>query len=225
MDNAFRVLVADDHPLYRAALLQVLQQFIGDALPLQLQEADTISRVRELLQAAPDLDLLILDLHMPGTSGLTGLAALRKVHPLIPIAVISGDQRAEAIRVAARLGAVAYLPKTLPPGELAEIIRQVLDGQHWFPNDVQEIDMKKIERIAAFACNVAALTPQQSKIYQLASAGMLNKQIGHELGIAVATVKSHVSAVLRTLHVRDRKQLIVMAKALEVYDDDDLTAS
>lgn len=223
-DSVYKLVIADDHPLYRAALVQMLGRAVDADKPPQILEVSGMSQVRQVLDENPDTDLLMLDLHMPGASGLTGLAKLRETCPLVPVAVISGDQRPEAVHVAMHLGAVAYLPKTLAPEELAGVIRGVLAGHHWFPETL-ETEGASTEKTVQFARRVARLTPQQAQIYAMVAAGMLNKQIGYELGISVPTVKSHVTAVLRTLQVRDRKQLIIMAKSLEMFEQDEFRAA
>jgi len=220
MHGKYKILVADDHPLYRTGLVQMLKQTANEASEVVFLEAGSVDQVHEILESEPDIDLLILDLHMPGTNGFTGLANLLSTFPMIPIAVISGDQRAEAVQLAIRFGVVGFLPKRLSPEGLSDIIFSLLEGKTWFPEQDQDTNFQHIEKVSQFAQRLIELTPHQLRIYQMVAVGLLNKQIGYELDISITTVKSHLTAILRKLQVRDRKQLIIMAKSLELYDMD-----
>ncbi len=220
MAGKYRILIADDHPLYRTGLVQMLGQRADDSFEVAFLEAGSVSQIHDLLKKETDIDLLIMDLHMPGTNGFTGLANLLGTYPMIPVAVISGDQRAEAVQLALSFGVVGFLPKRLAPEELAEIVFSLLQGKTWFPDADKDTNILHIEKISQFAQRLVNLTPHQFRIYQMVGVGLLNKQIAYELDISLTTVKSHLTAILRKLQVRDRKQLIIMAKSLELYDMD-----
>ncbi|WKD48273.1 response regulator [Microbulbifer spongiae] len=199
------ILIADDHPLYRSALFATLQHASDAKL---IESVDLESTLAALARQA-DLDLLLLDLNMPGSDGYNGLARIRKEYPQVPVVVVSGSDSAESIAGAAQFGAVGFLSKTAQPLEIQNCIRAVLRGETWFAEELLAAQPHStlIERLQG-------LTPQQLRIFQMIARGMLNKQIAFELGITEPTVKSHVTAILRKTGLRDRKQLIREAQSL-----------
>ncbi|TQV82580.1 response regulator transcription factor [Exilibacterium tricleocarpae] len=218
MSTDTKMIIADDHPLFRTALQQTLQAELTLPAPPQLLQADSIDAVHGLLGQHPDTDLVLLDLHMPGAHGFSGLANLRGVFPTIPIAIISASDQPHVVRQAADLGASGFIPKTLAPAALGRAVADLLAGATWFTDALNQASEGIDQATAQFAERLANLTPHQFRVYTMITEGMLNKQIAYDLNISEPTVKAHVTAILRKLGVRDRKQVIIAAGALAVED-------
>ena len=198
-------LIADDHPMVRDALRTALEQaFAGSAIAL----AGSLAEVQAALEQQSETDALLLDLDMPGMNGLTGLALLRAEHPTVPIIVVSAAREAGVARRAHDLGASAYVDKSASLDEIAAIVRAVLDGEVLTPPEAAGGD--------SFAQRAAQLTPQQWRVLALMVRGDQNKQIAYKLGVGEATVKAHVTVILRKLGVRSRTQAVIEARALEL---------
>ena len=209
------ILVADDHPLFREALRGAVVRVIPDA---RLHEADNADGLYAMADAHPDADLLLLDLNMPGTQGFSALVHLRGLHPELPIVMVSAREEPGVIRRALDHGAMGFIPKSSDAATLAGALRQVLDGERWAPEAA--LDGAPIaDEERAIAARVRELTPQQFRVLQMLGAGLLNKQIGYELGVSEATIKAHMSAILRKLGATNRTQAILLAGKLAVEPD------
>ena len=196
-------LIADDHPMVRDALSTGLSQaFAGAALAT----AGSLDEVQAELDRLPDTDALLLDLDMPGMDGLTGLALLRARHPTVPIIVVSAARDAVIVRRTHELGASAYIDKSAALEEIARIVRAVLAGEVFAPPEADGSD--------TLAQRAAQLTPQQWRVLALMVQGDQNKQIAYKLGVGEATVKAHVTVILRKLGVRSRTQAVIEARGL-----------
>jgi DNA-binding NarL/FixJ family response regulator len=205
-DMPHRVLIADDHPLMRAALKQAVDRaFPGCALP----EAASYDELRALLDAGPEPDLVLLDLHMPGMSGFIGLMMLRSAHPAIPVVVVSAAEDPATVQRSIDYGASGFVPKSAPIAQVGEAIQAVLDGQVWMPEGAGLDDPE-----AAMADRVVNLTLQQMRVFAGMAEGKLNKQIAWEMAISEQTVKDHVSMILRKLGASNRTQAILLASQL-----------
>ncbi|MFI5001448.1 MAG: response regulator [Reyranellales bacterium] len=196
-------LVADDHPMVRDALRTALgQAFPGAAVTV----VGTLSDAMATLEQQPETDALLLDLDMPGMDGLTGLALLRSEHPTVPIIVVSAARNSAVARRTYDLGASAYVDKSSSLEEIAATVRAVLDGEILAPPAEAPAD--------SFAQRAAQLTPQQWRVLALMVQGDQNKQIAYKLGVGEATVKAHVTVILRKLGVRSRTQAVIEAREL-----------
>ena len=208
------ILIADDHPLFRDAL----QRAVLAALPqAQVRSAESVHGLYALIEQYPDADLLLLDLHMPGARGYSALAHIRGQYPGLPIIVVSGHEEAQVARRALAHGAAAYIPKSTAGNEIVRAIRAVLDGDVWLPPQLvggSSAELKPDE--ADIAARVAALTPQQFRVLTMIAEGLLNKQIAWELGVSEATVKAHMTAIMRKLGVNNRTQVALAASHLAV---------
>jgi DNA-binding NarL/FixJ family response regulator len=206
----YKVLIADDHPLFRNALKQVLMSQSmsvqeGHALHSeQIQEAQDLSSTIGALSADIDIDLLFLDLNMPGNDGLSSISTIRAQFPNLLIIIVSADEQEHTISKCIQLGASAYIPKSVDLSEIAQAVEQVLQGEQWLPKDIQLTEHAPQE--TAFFEQLAQLTPHQLKVLGLIAKGLLNKQIAYELNISESTVKQHASAVLKKLGVYNRTQ-------------------
>lgn len=206
-----RLIIADDHPLFRGALREAVNGLVGGA---EIGEAGSFEEMTELLERDSDVDLILLDLRMPGVRGFSGLMYLRAQYPGIPVAIVSGNDDPAVMRHSIEFGASGFIPKTLGGDALRSAIAQVLRGEIWVPPDVDLAAPPDAER-AAIVARLATLTPQQVRVLMLLSGGLLNKQIAYELKISEATVKAHVSAILQKLGVDSRTQAVIAAGRIE----------
>lgn len=211
------ILVADDHPLFRLALMQAVREVVPEA---KVQEADSLDAARARLASAPDTDLVLLDLHMPGSHGLVGLAALRGEHPSVAVAMISAHDDPLTIRRALDFGAAGFIAKRSDMAELRRALAAVLACEEYVPPDLREAVDGALAPSGdeGLASRLASLTPQQFRVLALVAEGRLNKQIADVLGIQERTVKAHVSAIFEKLEVRNRTQAGVLLRSLELSD-------
>ena len=209
------ILVADDHPLFREALRGAVVRVIPEA---ELYEADNADGLYAMADAHPDADLLLLDLNMPGAQGFSALVHLRGLHPQLPVVMVSAREEPAVIRRALDHGAMGFIPKSSNAELLGTALRRVLDGDRWVP-EVADTAPRIGPDEQEIAARVRELTPQQFRVLQMLGSGMLNKQIGYELGVSEATIKAHMSAILRKLGASNRTQAVLMAGRLAVDPD------
>lgn len=208
--TACRLIIADDHPLFRDALRLTVALTLPDA---EIVEAGSFQGLRDALETYPDADLVLLDLNMPGMQGLSGLLFLRATFAAVPIAIISGNEEPRIIRQALELGAVGYVPKSTARAEIRAALAAFLAGEMWLPDGL-ELNPSSSDDDTALAARLARLTPQQVRVLMMLSDGLLNKQIAHALGVSEATIKAHVSAILEKLGVDNRTQAVIAARRL-----------
>ncbi|TMJ36021.1 MAG: response regulator transcription factor [Alphaproteobacteria bacterium] len=207
----YRVIIVDDHPLFRAALKQALS---GAFKGIKLDEAGTLDAVTARLDRDSDVDLVLLDLKMPGVQGLSGLMFLRAQYPAVSIAVVSASDQPHIIRRALDLGASGFIPKSLAVEDMRRAIASILAGGIWAPEGLGPGAAPDSEG-DALAQRVATLTPQQMRVLMMLKEGLLNKQIAFQLGISEATIKAHVSAILQKLAVGSRTQAVIAANRID----------
>jgi DNA-binding NarL/FixJ family response regulator len=205
----YRVIIVDDHPLFRAALKQALS---GAFKGIKLDEAGTLDQVTQRLDRDSDVDLVLLDLKMPGVQGLSGLMFLRAQYPAVSIAVVSASDEPHIIRRALDLGASGFIPKSLAVDAMRRAIAAILQGGIWAPEGLATAADGEGD---ALALRIATLTPQQMRVLMMLKEGLLNKQIAFQLGVSEATVKAHVSAILQKLDVGSRTQAVIAASRID----------
>lgn len=209
--SGMRIIVADDHPLIRGALRQAVASAVVACDIVECGDLDALTRE---LAANPDVDLVLLDLSMPGVHGFSGLMYLRAQHPGVPVAIVSANEEREVMRRCIDFGAAAFIPKTTEIETMRGAIRTVLDGGAWTPADV-DMSAPADKDIVDIIRRLASLTPQQVRVLMMLSEGLLNKQIAYELTVSEATVKAHVSAILQKLGVESRTQAVIAASKIE----------
>jgi DNA-binding NarL/FixJ family response regulator len=203
--TARTILIADDHPLFRQALKLAVGRAAPDAVIL---EAGQLGEAIEAARGAARLDLVLLDLRMPGSEGFAGVALLHAERPDTPIVVISSADAAEAAPRARAYGAVGFVSKTADLATLENAVARALAGDRDAP--VAALPADDISN------RVASLTPTELKVLLGVLAGRLNKQIAFDLGVSEATVKGHMTAILRKLGVQNRTQAVLAARALDI---------
>ncbi|MGQ9364852.1 response regulator [Azospirillum sp. ST 5-10] len=206
-----RILIADDHPMVRDALRSAV---FYSCQVTDVLEADALDGVVSALEERGDLDLVLLDLNMPGMDGLSGLRMLRRRFPATPVVVVSAHDEPRLVREAIQSGATGFIPKSTPRDAIAGALREVLLGNVYVPAAAEEAsaeDEAEEKEAAEIARRIATLTAQQQRVLELLGTGKLNKEIAFELSITETTVKAHVSAVLQKLKVYSRTQAVVIA--------------
>lgn len=208
-----RVLVADDHELFRSGLKQLLVDSLDAE---EVREAETLDQAIDLLTTGGAGDLVLVDLHMPGMSGAEDLAALRDGFPDAKIAVVSAWEERAEIFAALSAGVHGYIPKSLPSQEIAKAIKSVLEGRIFVPSAVGRREGGALPQPEATPSLVDAnekLTLRQKEVLTELLKGQSSKEIARTLGIAEGTVKIHLAAIYRALGVRTRAEAIVKLKS------------
>jgi DNA-binding NarL/FixJ family response regulator len=205
------ILIADDHPLMRGALAQAVCQALPKSEIIEAGTLDEVVRSIRLRPPGGPLDLILLDLNMPGMSGFSGFFLIRLEFPAIPIIVVSASEDSATVSRASDYGASGFIPKSAPCEQIAEAIRCVLSGDLWFPAQPGLVSRNED---AELADRLAAFTPQQLRVFTMIAEGKLNKQIAHDIGVTEATVKAHVTMILRKLGVTSRTQAVIAAGGL-----------
>ena len=208
----YRLVIADDHPLFRGALRAAVAGLFQHA---DIGEAGSFDDVARLLERGGEVDLILLDLSMPGVRGFSGLMYLRAQYPSVPIVVVSANDDPAVIRRCMDLGTSGFIPKTLGIEEMRAAIMRVLGGGIWMPPDIP-LDTGADAETADLMARLTSLTPQQVRVLMMLSEGLLNKQIAYELSVSEATVKAHVSAILQKLGVESRTQAVIAAAKIEI---------
>ena len=213
------MIVADDHPLFREAIKEALEADQGET---RFLEASSFESLQNLVDEHDDVDLVLLDLHMPGVSGFAGLVYLCKRYPSVPVVIISANEDPVVIQRALEHGAAGFIPKSSSIDTITGAISAVLMGEIWSPTSSQSnLPGKNVSEIL-LAERMAQLTPQQFKVLMMISQGLLNKQIAYELSVSEATVKAHVTAIMSKLGVSNRTQAVMATNQLSVSRPDSL---
>lgn len=199
-----RIVVADDHPLFRAALGSALARAAPGAA---IEETASLAGAREALAAGP-VDLLLLDLKLSDSEGFAGLVEVRHDFPAVPVAVVSASEDAATVRRALAFGAAGFIPKSATLQDMVRALEIILAGDTWSPSTPD------VEEAAPIEARIASLTPSQLKILVGLQQGRLNKQIAYDLGVTEATIKAHLTSVFRKLGVHNRTQAVIAAQAL-----------
>ncbi len=209
-----KILIVDDHPMFREALREAVG--VACAEP-EIFEADNINAACDVLRNTPSLDIVLLDLSLPGTSGFDGLILLRSSFPRIPVMIVSGLDDPKIVVEALRLGASGFVPKSVDKSTLTQALSEVLDGSVFVPEELAATlsGAGAAPDRGDISARLAELTPAQIRVLQLIKLGRLNKQIAHELGVSETTVKAHVSEILRKLNVVSRTQAVIETAQLD----------
>ena len=204
-----KILIADDHPLFRDAIKSALKSNVnGGSDDTEMLEVGDFDSAMAALDEHADIDLLLLDLTMPGTSGLSALVAARAAHPALPVVIVSGTDDPSTIRRSIELGASGFISKQAGTAAIRKSVADVLAGEIAIPENI-DLGREHDPEVEDLINRVRTLTPQQARVLGMLSEGLLNKQIAYELGVSEATIKAHVSAVLQKLNVDSRTQAVI----------------
>jgi len=209
------LLIADDHPLFREALRGAVQRVMPGVL---LYEADSVEALYQLADQHADADLVLMDLNMPGAQGFNALVHMRALHPQLPVVVVSAREEPTVMRRALDHGAFGFIPKSADSDTIGHALGTILDGETWAPPEAHNVPPTGREE-REVGQRLRELTPQQFRVLQMLGAGRLNKQIAYDLNVSEATIKAHVTAILRKLGVTNRTQAVLMAGKLTLDDE------
>jgi DNA-binding NarL/FixJ family response regulator len=182
----------------------------------RIVEADSLDTLQTVVEANPSADLLFLDLNMPGVSGFSALAYIRSNHESLPTVIVSAMDEPAVIRRSIQHGASGFIPKSSPIATLEQGIRAVLDGEVWIPDGIDVSSDQLDGEEATIAAALSSLTPHQFRVLMMLCEGLLNKQIAYQLGVSEATIKAHVTAILRKMHVHNRTQAVLAVERLRI---------
>ena len=209
MFDNMKIILADDHPLFRQALTITLKSHFTSAV---IVDAQNIPELELHLQSEEKADLLLLDLDIPGAHGFNSLISIRRSHPDLGIVVISGFEDKETIHKAMSFGAAGFTPKSTPVPKMLVAIKEVLNGTLWTPDG----EFNPNEKVNNIDDKIASLTPKQHEILLMFADGLLNKQIASQLGTSESTIKSHASIIFLKLGVRNRTQAVITLNELQL---------
>ena len=210
----YKILLADDHPLFREAIINVIQNSFPGCETLETEDLES---ALEIAKNEDDLDLILLDLNMPGMNGLNGLITLRNDLPTVPVVIVSAEEDKQIVLQAITYGAVGFITKSSPRDQMTDALQQILAGNVYLPSDIirsSQPDNRRTQRKDENQIPpelLSSLTRRQLLVLERMSKGESNKQIAYNLNIAETTVKAHVSAILRKLGVHNRIQAVLSA--------------
>jgi len=208
---SYQFLVVDDHPLYREAVVNVLIDLYPDD---KVSECGQFSAVDQVLSEQQP-DLILLDLNMPGVQGLSGLQHIRAHYPDVAVAIVSAEENKQLVLQALALGAVGYVPKSLPKQALGNAIEQILAGDLYMPAELLRQASLQQGSPQQLQDTLRALTRKQLLVLEQLAQGRSNKQIGEVLNLSESTIKTHVSEILRRLGVDNRVQAANQAASID----------
>ncbi|NRA87496.1 MAG: response regulator transcription factor [Rhizobiales bacterium] len=209
-----KVVIADDHPLFRAALKQAIRKISANT---KIMEVSSLSETSSILLNEKNIDLLLLDIHMSDSDGFAGLIMYKQAYPLIPIVIVSASEDSKIVKNAIDFGASGFIPKSADLSLIREAINIIFNGQSWWPNTDshtlhKSVSQQNSEEISSL---FLTLTPTQSKVFMAISEGLLNKQIAFKMDISESTIKTHITAIFKKLGINSRTQAVIFAKDLE----------
>jgi DNA-binding NarL/FixJ family response regulator len=222
-----KILVVDDHPLVREAMTQLVMRLGG---PIEVLEAQDCIAGLSMAHSHPDLDLILLDLNLPGLRGIPALERFRQEHPTAPVVVVSMFRDRDTVTEVMRHGAVGFIPKSSGRETIVNALRLVLAGSVYVPPEAglgeafSDDSLPAGIRGHAASATEIGLTSRQGQVLALVMKGRANKEICRDLGLAERTVKAHLTAVLNALKVTNRTQAVIAANRLGL-DADELLAA
>lgn len=208
-----QILIIDDHPLFRMALQQTMAKI--PAID-RIVEASSLAEGQATLAATGEIAMVLLDLFLPDNCGYGGLVMLRNSYPSLPIVIVSASEDPAIIQLTLAYGALGYIPKSLSLPEIARAIEAILEGDTWIPPAAAGRFTPMDEQKTGVIQKLSSLTAAQIRVMIAISKGLLNKEIAYEMGISEATVKTHISHVLKKLDLNTRTQVALLAQTLQV---------
>lgn len=208
-------LIADDHPLFREALQAALNPFFDD---MKIIESDSLSTALKAIKNHPEIDLILLDLNMPGSDNYYGLTSVIDKSANTPVIVVSASDNEESVNIAMHYGARGYIPKTFNSRKMAHVIMTVLDGGIFIPEKyIDKIGVNAPDLMTSIEY-VKGLTPKQLRVLRCLKEGKMNKQIAEELFVTEATVKAHISSIFKKFNVSSRTQVVLLMDKIDLAD-------
>ncbi|MDA7792769.1 response regulator transcription factor [Glaciecola sp.] len=208
-------LIADDHPLFREALQAALNPFFDS---MKIIESDSLSSTLKAIKNNPEIDLILLDLNMPGSDNYYGLTSVIDKAANTPIIVVTASDNEESVNIAMHFGARGYIPKTFNSRKMAHAIMTVLDGGKFIPEKYIDKIGVNVPDLMTSIEHVKGLTPKQLRVLRCLKEGKMNKQIAEELFVTEATVKAHISAIFKKFNVSSRTQVVLLVDKIDLAD-------
>jgi DNA-binding NarL/FixJ family response regulator len=205
-----KILLAEDHPLFREGLRRILEQDVAGSVVI---ECETLAATLAALRDDPDVDLLILDMQLSDSSGLDGFLALREKFPILPTLIISASEEGDIIRSALAMGASGYLPKSAAPQTFRAALKLVLSGEIYVPVVLATAGLQQRKGRQSIG-----LTPRETQVLELLARDRTNSEIAAELGVAENTVRVHVVNILRNLKAHNRSEAVRIAIDLNLIE-------
>lgn len=218
MQQLHKIIIVDDHPLFRQALCQSIKETFSN---INIIEANCFENMQSVVSENLDTDIILLDLSMPGVKGFSGLLFLRGQHPEIPVVVVSGNERSDIIAKSISFGASGFIPKSSPLEVIVEALNTITLGNIWIPENFDNISSVDSEK-NVIAQKIGTLTEKQFKVFTLITEGLLNKQIADIMNVSEATVKAHITAIFNKLDLSNRSQVIIAARELDINSNEDM---
>ena len=219
--SGVRALVVDDHPLIQDAVSDVLRRLEPQVV---IDAAGDCERGLDLAAHGMEPDLVLLDLNLPGLSGIPALKLWRRRYPGIPVVVLSAATDQQTVLAAIGAGAAGFIPKSASNAVMLNALRLVLAGGRYLPPEVlsrsgaHELTPSRARQGTKLSVETVGLSGRQAEVLKLIASGASNKVICRELGLAERTVKAHVTAVFRALKVTSRTQAAIEASKLGLVD-------
>ncbi len=208
-----KILVADDHPLYREAITGALKPNFSN---VKFLESDSFDTTIGVLRKQRNVDVVLLDLNMPGCENYYGLLRVRQLFPNIIIAVVSAFDDPKTIFETIEFGANGFIPKTLTTVEFVKALNEIMTGKIWIPDNMRQKVADVSQETKKISQQVRMLTPKQFEVLRLVKRGMSNKEISDSLSVTEATVKAHISSLFKRLDVKSRTQILVAIEKLNL---------
>jgi DNA-binding NarL/FixJ family response regulator len=221
-----QVLLADDHALFRDGMRYVLQQ-LSEQVDI-ICAGDFAETLRQA-ENNPGIDLALLDLHMPGSDGVSSIRVFHDRYPALPLVVVSGSDQQAEIEWVMEYGAMGFISKTSSGKAMVSALRMVLDGGIYFPPQLLTQSSAQNRAFAARSTTASAddrnnqqinkfgLTKRQLQTLQHLSEGLSNKEIAFKMNLAEGTIKVHVAAAFQTLQVNSRMDAVRKAQKLGLF--------
>lgn len=206
-----KILIADDHALYRDGLALRLEQIAPDAVILQ---ASNYAQIFKIIKTDSDISIIILDIEMQDMPWLDALQMMHKMLPQTAIVVVSASEDGRTIRSVMATGVKGYIPKRSDAKVFDNALKLILDGGTYVPPIL--INNPPINNLSTKSTGLKTLTNRQSQVLDLIAQGKSNKQIAYDMGVSESTVKLHINALLRSLHVSNRTQAVITAQKLGI---------
>jgi len=203
-----QILLADDHVLVRDALKSYIERLAEDAT---VHAVSSFPEAYAVAQREAGLDLIILDLRMPGMNGLDGLMRMRALRPNTPVVIMSGLARQQDISDALEAGAAGFFPKTLNGPALVSAVRLVLAGERFVPSTDHAAANTREAPLGNES--TSSLTVREREVLELLTKGLSNKEIARQLDLQEVTIKLHVRGICRKLGAKNRTQAALLAVA------------
>lgn len=220
MISANKIIIADDHPLFRDALTQAVQSGFGD---IEIITSGTFSTLQRAVETHDDSDLILLDLQMPGAVGFSALRYLGLRCPHIPVAIVSAHEDISVVMKAIEHGASGFIAKSSPLAELVTAVQDILQGDVVLPAGIDLSYKAEVSEATNFSQQIESLTPKQFRVLMMLIDGRINREIADELYVAEATVKAHLTEIFKKLGVSNRTQAATQASSYLELETSSLT--